>query len=179
LVAFMMAIISWQRMRLSMRERHAATQSSEQSAAEEPIRQCQPDRVFVVRLMAEAERPYRGYELLQALLSAGLRFSETQHIFQRYARANAQGSVLFSVASVQKPGTFDMDRMGGYSCPGLVLFMPVDQAEQPAKNLQSMVMTAKQLLDDLGGQMQTEQGEPFTAEVYESYMAELGVAAAA
>ena len=47
----------------------------------------------------------------------------------------------------------------------------------PAKDLQCMVLSAKQLIDDLGGQMQTEQGEPFTAEVYQSYLEELGISA--
>ena len=83
------------------------------------------DSIILLRLMADVERPYRGYELLQALLSAGLRYDGRQKIFHRYAQPNGRGRCLFSLASVQSPGVFDMDTMGGYSCPGLVVFFPV------------------------------------------------------
>ena len=56
-----------------------------------------PDHFIVFYLMAPEEALYAGYELLQALLSAGLRFGK-QHLFHRHVHKDGRGETLFHCA---------------------------------------------------------------------------------
>lgn len=133
-------------------------------AEREVLEPVEVPEVYMVSLKAEANKPYSGYELLQALLASGLRYGE-QNIFHRHEHKNGQGKILFSLASMVKPGTFDLTRMGEVRCPGLTLFMQPPQVEQPLIAYQLLIETARQLIDDLGGEMWDEKREALTPEV--------------
>ena len=121
------------------------------------------EEIIVLMLLARRDRPYVGYELLQALLSAGLRFGK-MNIFHRYHQT-AQGSgILFSLASAVEPGTFEMSKMGGFSSAGLTLFMRTSDSEDPLLTFDLMLETAKQLVEDLGGEVYDGKREPLTEE---------------
>ena len=126
-------------------------------------------KVLVVYVKAKAEKPYVGYELLQALLSVGLRFGE-MGIFHRYESLHAEGKALFSLASSKAPGEFDIHNMGVVSCDGLSLFMRIgnDRAAN-VKNFDLMLESANQLIVDLGGSLLDDSGHAFTAEAYKEY----------
>lgn len=135
------------------------TESNEQNANTRKL----SSRIIIVHLMAPKDRPYSGYELLQSLLANGLRFGK-MNIFHRHEQKTGRGSILFSLASAQKPGTFDLPKMGGFSCPGLTLFLSINRVEDPLKAFDVMLETVGQLLDDLGGRVLDEQFEPLTKE---------------
>ena len=120
--------------------------------------------VVVIYLIAPVHQNYRGYELLQALLTAGLRFG-SQKIFHRYQDKQVKEPILFSLASIQKPGTFEISRMGAHHCPGLVLFMTVDGSVDHLYAFELMIETAKQLEEDLGGELFDEHHQPLSPEV--------------
>ena len=106
-------------------------------------------KIFVLNLFPNRETPFVGYELLQSLLSTGLRFGE-MNIFHRYEKAlNGKDRTLFSVASATEPGTFDIDRMGATSCHGLSLFIQFSEDLQDVDSFAKMVETARQLSADL------------------------------
>src|SRR3990167_2175937 len=79
------------------------------------------DVVVALYLMMPEGMTYAGYELLQALLSAGLRFGE-HRIFHRHTHKDGRGDVLFHCASAIAPGTFDLTKMGSFTSQGLCLF---------------------------------------------------------
>ncbi len=112
----------------------------------------QPERLLVLNLVAEKQRPYMGYELLQALLSSGMRYGK-MNIFHRHEEISGQGPTLFSVATLMEPGTFDMSNIGGFSCPGLTFFMqmPLDSVMKPLQVFELMLQTVQQMAEDLGG----------------------------
>lgn len=117
---------------------------------------------IVFYLLAPTDRPFVGYELLQALLSANLRFGE-KRIFHCYEPLEGDShKILFSVASAVEPGIFDIANIGGFSCPGLCLFMAPDKVDNPADVLELMLDTAQQLAEDLDGQLCNEKREPLT-----------------
>lgn len=120
------------------------------SAPKTPLVQVQIPDVISVNLRALIDNPYSGYELLQALLSAGMRFSNTG-LFYRHEKKTGTGSVLFSLASCTKEGTFDLSAIGGFSCKGLILFMKPKEVQDPVKVFELMLETADQLIHDLGG----------------------------
>lgn len=116
-----------------------------------------------IQLLAPENYPYTGYELLQALLANGMRFGHRQ-IFHRHETKSGQGDVLFSLASVAKPGTFDLTKMGGFSCPGLAMFMLVGEVADPLAAFDLMLETANALMDDLGGELCDERHQPLSAD---------------
>lgn len=108
--------------------------------------------LIVMRLMAEKNQPYNGYELLQTLMSDGFHFGK-MNIFHRHERMNGGGDILFSLASAEEPGSFDLQRMGDFSCNGLTLFMQLDGQKNITKTFEIMLDAARQLADDLGGKL--------------------------
>lgn len=112
-------------------------------------------------LLATPGRPFVGYELLQAMLAVNLRFGE-MNIFHRHSAASGEGKILFSVASAVEPGIFDMADIGGFSCPGLCLFMSPDQVEDPFATFELLLETVHQLADDLAGTVCDGQRQPLT-----------------
>ncbi len=108
--------------------------------------------VYVLHVMAKEEQPFKGYELLQALLSQGLRFGEMS-IFHRYQQTNGKGAVLFSLTSAVEPGTFDIHKMGRCSCPGLTLFMASSgRSNVDMERFTLMLKTANNIARELDGE---------------------------
>lgn len=110
-----------------------------------------PD-VISVNLYASDDKPYAGYELLQALLSCGMRFG-AMNLFHRHEKKTGIGPVLFSLASCTKEGVFDLAKIGAFECKGLVLFMKPAQVDDPAAVYALLLETADQLINDLGGKV--------------------------
>lgn len=121
------------------------------------------EELIVLHLFAHPNRPYRGYELLQTLLTAGLRYSK-RGVFHRYADVTARDTVLFSLASAIEPGIFEMPKMSGFSTPGLILFLKVGTVRQPLSVLNLMITTAKEIAQDLGGELYDEKRNVLTPE---------------
>jgi cell division protein ZipA len=128
----------------------------EDDPAKEAKENVSPHELIVMRLIASKNRPYKGYELLQALLANGFRYGR-MNIFHRHEKKNGEGSVLFSLASATEPGTFDIHNMGNCTCQGLTLFMCIDDHKKPSSVFEIMLDVAKQLLDDLGGEIRDER----------------------
>ncbi len=105
---------------------------------------------IVLGLIADNNHPYAGYELLQSLLSAGLRFGD-QQIFHRHETQHGRGEILFSCASATQPGTFELNKMGGFSTPALTLFLNLSKTKDTGLALDAMLDTARQITEDLGG----------------------------
>jgi len=118
-------------------------------------------KYIAIHVAAEQDQPFSGYELLQSLLSSGLRYGK-MNIFHRHEQKTGQGRVLFSVASMTKPGTFDLPSMGGFSCVGLTLFFLPYESPDPRSSMELMWETANQLMQDLGGRLLNERHEPMS-----------------
>lgn len=119
--------------------------------------------LIVLHIMAAENQSFMGYELLQSLLSAGLRFGE-MNIFHRYEQPTGQGKILFSLASATEPGTFNLDEVGSLTCVGLSLFMDTRKLTDSAQVFNLMLDTARLLAEDLGGKVYDEQHQELTAE---------------
>ena len=119
--------------------------------------------VIVMGVLARQGYTFAGYELLQALLSNGLRYGQ-MHIFHRHEEGNGHGAILFSLASATKPGTFELTKMGSFKCHGLSLFMRVSGQKDLQQALDIMINTAKQLAEDLDGEVVDEKRQPLSNE---------------
>jgi cell division protein ZipA len=110
----------------------------------------QPTQKEILFLRAPAGRQYGGYELLQCLLTNGLRFGE-YHIFHRYEQRPEERVILFSVAAATVSGQLDPEKIGDFSCAGLTIFMTLNDHAYPSVVFELMLDTARQLAEDLGG----------------------------
>lgn len=113
-------------------------------------------QVISVTLLAEKNRPYGGHELLQALLSNGMRFGKMD-IFHYHKDGNSNSPALFSCASAKKPGTFDIKNMSTFKTPGLTFFIQLDPKIDNAAALDVMLSTADIVVYDLGGHLIDDQ----------------------
>jgi cell division protein ZipA len=121
----------------------------------------QENEVITITLRAADNKPYNGYELLQALLTSGLRYSRTG-VFHRYNKLINRDEILFSLMSAVAPGTFELPKMGGFSSPALTLFMQTAEVKNPAQTYNMMLATAKELIEILGGHLLDENKQSLT-----------------
>lgn len=120
-------------------------------------------------LLAKENRQFAGYELLQTVLAAGLRFGEG-HLFHRHQLANGQGSVICSLAAATATGVFDLQNIGAFSVRGLCLYMQVSRKPAvDAERFALMLETARLLSDGLDAHLLDEQRKPITSEAIERY----------
>lgn len=119
--------------------------------------------LIIINLVAEPQQLYRGYELLQALLTSGLRYSK-KGLFHRYEDLTGRGDILFNLVSSIEPGTFDLPKMGSFTTTGLTLFMQIPTVKNPPQVFELMLNTANELAEDLGGQLLDDQRQPLTDE---------------
>jgi cell division protein ZipA len=125
--------------------------------------QTRPSELVVLYVLAKDNDRFVGYELLQALLAAGLRYGEMS-IFHRYEKPTGEGKTLFSLAQATEPGIFDMNAMGACSSSGLCLFMRLSSHTNNNLGTFNLLLdTAKQLAEDLNGIVTDKSREPLNA----------------
>jgi cell division protein ZipA len=122
------------------------------------------DDLLVISVAAKPGASFAGYDLLQAIVSTGMKFGE-MNIFH-YFKDNKK---LFSLASATKPGEFDLDRMGAFSCIGLTLFMNCCEVPDAEKAFTLMLNVAEQLADDLDGELRAGLRAPLTKAILQQY----------
>jgi len=125
-------------------------------------------KLITLHIMAREGQVFKGYELLQSLLSCGLRFGKMK-IFHRYENFNGKGKLLFSLACCTSPGTFEIHQMRTFSCNGLSLFMDIAYAEDPNAILKLLLNTACQIAEDLNGVLKNSRFENLTEDMVNSY----------
>lgn len=141
---------------------------------EELEQQAQPapkknNNLLTISVFAKSTTRFASYDLIQAIASTGMQFGE-MNIFHYYHR-DPQGrkTTLFNLASATKPGEFDLDRMGNFSCVGLTLFMNIKQLDNPLQAFYLMMSTAEQLADDLDGDLRVDFKTPWSDEYFQQY----------
>lgn len=119
---------------------------------------------LMIFLLAKENRQFAGYELLQTVLAAGLRFGEGQ-LFHRHQFPNGQGPVLCSLAAATATGVFDLQNIGAFSVRGLCLYM--HSSKNPGIDIERfavMLETARQLSEGLDAHLLDDQRQLLTEE---------------
>lgn len=111
--------------------------------------------IIMLQIKALADRPYVGYELLQALTSAGLNFGK-MGIFH---------GDDFSVAAATTEGSFPVDSIGSFKCLGLMVFMKLDPKKDLILTFDLMLDTARQLTEELGGEIYDDLNQPLNVDI--------------
>jgi cell division protein ZipA len=147
-----------------MPARPAATSSATAGAAptlsssEAPqARRVERRKILSVRL-AMAPQRVEGAKLLEALLAESLQHGK----YSIFHRLHTDGSIIFSVASMVEPGTFDLDKVGETLYPGITMFAQLPGPVPGMHALNEVVACARRLQASLGGTLQDERGVPLT-----------------
>ena len=142
----------------------AQTPVREPKSVEPPKRQ----HLLILYVMAKPDCVFHGYELLQSLLASGMRHGQMD-IFHCYEQQGDDTSILFSLASATKPGTFDLARMGNFRTTGLNLFMALESQQNPMYTFDKMLEVAQQLAEDLDGVVMDNRRKPLEEETTAYY----------
>lgn len=113
-----------------------------------------------ISVVASKGHPFRGDDLRDALLDLDLIHGDMD-IFHRYDRQFKQ--TLFSVATLVEPGTFPMEDMEHFECPGIVLFFQTARVSDPLVVYDDLVNTAHELAARLDGIEWDENRQPLSA----------------
>ncbi|WP_194755387.1 cell division protein ZipA [Aliidiomarina indica] len=82
--------------------------------------EAEPPKEEVITLYVSGD--IQGTILLQTVTELGLKFGELD-IFHRYEQPSGRGPLLFRMANMYNPGTFDLDDLENFRTRGVVLFM--------------------------------------------------------
>lgn len=126
------------------------------------------EEVLILNIMAPASDCFEGNDLLRVLLSSGLRFGE-MNIFHYHCGEAGEGPVLFSLANIVVPGTFDMSEMEDFTTPGISLFLALPAEVEALKAFDTLLSTARNIAEQLGGELKDENRSVFTAQTAEHY----------
>lgn len=129
----------------------------------EPI---EPQEVLIVNVLSKDGSGFKGPDLLQLLLACDLRFGK-KNIFHRYEKANAKGSIQFSVANLVEPGIFDLDAIDNFVTPGVSFFMSLPGPEKPLVAFNYMIETAQVLVRHLHAELRDDAHSVMTAQTIE------------
>lgn len=128
----------------------------------------QQSEVLVVNVMARDGYAFSGNELVQVLITSGLKFGE-MNIFHRRLGNNDKGAVVFSVANILNPGTFDLNDMGNFTTPGVSLFLALPSPTNNLKAFEHMLEVAQHLRGALDGELKDDHRNVMTAQTIEHY----------
>lgn len=124
--------------------------------------------IVVMSVVAKPGQRFASYDLLQAIATAGMQYGAMK-IFHYQLSSPTGKTTLFSLASMTKPGTFDLDNMGDLTCVGLTLFMNLAEVPNAEQALDLMIKTAQQLTDDLDGVLRAGQKDPWNEQTLNQY----------
>ena len=134
---------------------HAPTLSSSESP--QP-RRIERRKILALRLAVSPNR-LEGGKLLEALHAESLQHGK----YDVFHRLHEDGvSIVFSVASMVEPGTFDLDKMPTMNFPGVTLFAQLPGPAPGMHVLNELVACARKLQQGLGGTLQDDRGVPLT-----------------
>lgn len=143
----------------------AARVAREQKVETRPL---EPSEVLVINVMAHAGEVFHGDDLLQVLITSGLKFGDMNIFHQRLNNTN-NGPVLFSVANILNPGTFDLNRMGEFTTRGVSLFLSMPAVISNREALDMMLKVAQQIRGALDGELKDDHRNVMTAQTIEHY----------
>jgi cell division protein ZipA len=128
------------------------------SSSEAPqSRRVERRKILSLRLAISPQR-LEGAKLHESLLAESLQHGK----YGIFHRLHSDGSIVFSVASMVEPGSFDLEKMSETLYPGVTMFTQLPGPVPGMHALNELVACARRLQANLGGTLQDERGVPLT-----------------
>ena len=114
------------------------------------------DKIVTLYIAARAGETLRGPDIVVAAEKAGLAFGH-MNVFHRLVQGHPERGPVFSVANVQKPGSFDMAQIQSLETPAIAFFLTLP-APVPALDAWDMMQpTAQRMAELLDGVVLDEE----------------------
>lgn len=124
--------------------------------------------VLVVNVMAKSGREMNGEDLYRAMASCGFRHGD-MNIFHRFEQHNGGGRLLFSIANVVEPGTFEPQAPQDFTTPGICMFLKLPGPKRPLQAFDVMLDCARKVANLMGADMKDEHHSVMTQQTFEHY----------
>lgn len=147
-----------------VQEINTQQQKTVDNQADQPVH----EEVLVIHLMANKGEFCQGQQLLDSSIALGLRYGAMK-IFHRHTDEDGSGPILFSMANMLKPGTFDLSTIGELELVGVTLFMTPSELEKPALIFDLMMDTAEKLAAELKLNIMDESRSSMTKQTTDHY----------
>jgi len=128
----------------------------------------EPSEVLVINVMARDGRQFAGHDLLELLIASGLKFGDMQ-IFHHRLGGQTNGPVVFSVANILNPGTFDLNKMSEFSTIGVSLFLALPSPINNLDAFEQMMKMAEHIKGSMDGEIRDDHRNIMTAQTFEHY----------
>lgn len=126
----------------------------------------EPEEVIVINVMAKQGELFAGSDLLPILLQHDMRLGKMS-IFHKHADSSDNGPVVYSMANMVKPGTFDVTQMEEFSTPGVSFFLQLPNAFGNMKSFEQMLSAADSIKESLNGDLKDEHRSVITRQTIE------------
>ncbi|OBP15499.1 cell division protein ZipA [Rheinheimera sp. SA_1] len=134
-----------------------------------PAAEPMANEVLILYVLMPEGTDINGAMLLPSLLTLGFKYGE-MNIFHRHQDSAGSGEVLFSLANMFNPGTFDLEEMDKLQTRGLSLFMTLPGPGEALQNFNLMHNAAKKLAEEFGGQVLDGQRSMLTVQTVRHYV---------
>ncbi len=141
--------------------------SEYQDEEEEEIQEKPKSHGFLaLTIMPKANGQFSSIALQATLTKNHFRFG-VQKLYHRHLQDNATQPILYSVASIAKPGYFDQTNTQSY--PGLLIYLLLDDVQDPVNAFEKMLTSARQLSASLQAELCDATRQPITTALIQQY----------
>ncbi len=137
---------------------------AEEKASEPQYKE--PEEVLIMNLMAKPGTRIAGGALLEALMAEKLKFGDME-IFHRHKDNDGDGPIIYSIANMVVPGTFNLSAMDEFETPGVSIFLSLPVEEESLAAYNDMATTAKRLAATLDCDLKDENRSVMTGQTIE------------
>lgn len=145
-------------------------EASPRAAPEEPEpsqdKLAEPEEVLIINVMAKKGELFIGEALMEVLVEQHIKFGDMD-IFHRHTGENGDGPIIFSIANMVVPGTFNLASMDTFTTPGISLFLSLPVEAESLAAFNTMAETARAIADALGGELKDENRSVMTKQTIE------------
>lgn len=116
-------------------------------------------RILALRLVAPHAERFAGRALRLALAAEGFLLGR----FSIFHKPDVTNHALLSAASLNRPGSFDLETMDTQRYGGLSIFIVLPGPRTPQHAFEELLTAARNLNERMEGALQDERGNPLTA----------------
>jgi cell division protein ZipA len=145
------------------------------ASKKQPAAKKTPEAEMFVILHVASKMPalFQGKSVLKALNESGLEFGELG-IFHRHRELGGKNRILYSVASMVKPGTLVPETLeGGLELPGLSLFMRLPALIPGEELYRDLLDCTQELARSLDGRILDENRSVLTQQAMEKVLEDI------
>tara|TARA_R110002110_G_scaffold2830_1_gene14170 strand:+ start:104989 stop:106395 length:1407 start_codon:yes stop_codon:yes gene_type:complete len=133
---------------------------------EEDAQAVEPEEVIVINVMARKDEYFSGKDLLPIILQQGMQLGKMS-IFHKHADGDGNSPIMFSMANMVKPGTFDISQMDEFTTPGVSFFLQLPNSLGNMKCFEQMLKAANHIRETLHGELKDEHRSVITRQTIE------------